>query len=203
MKILIVGRGPSAITTPIDYDLYDLVIRLKQCRPGKANNEKCDIVVFNDLEVHTMPHQYDVCKHLSTLKEIWFINPKELSLSRKDLICNDPRIKNKLPIIQMNNEAIHSRVKIYGFKQKEYPRVSTGLACIIETINKYTEDTIYIAGFDNLVDNVDVGEYDNPDRKNGWPSSKSGLGRGHDLNREHQVIKTLITQERIYVLKSC
>lgn len=158
MNILLVGRGPSAPQT-VDAEAYDLVIKLKQCRSGR-----CDVVVFAADELISYPeNEYDIFPDPPvSLREIWYFDMFDMGFRTTE------RMHQRLSHLKFHkicNEAIDDAGSMYGFRLREYPRFTTGMATIVETLRQYPNATVSLVGFDNLVHDTNIGEFDHPNRK--------------------------------------
>lgn len=191
-NILVVGRGPSAYRKPIPEDNYDIIVKLKICNCNNPKiSKRCDILVLYANELYD-PHcqNYDVHEHKDKIKHILYFNPFNKSIHT----MNHPKTYG-MKIKQMNQDYLNSQSLKYGFKYIERrfrntpnynpsPRLSTGLATILYLLKEYSNYNIFLLGFDNLVNNTRVGEFDNP---YAFPTE------AHDVHLEHQVLTKLLS----------
>jgi hypothetical protein len=194
--ILIIGRGPSALTTSANESRYDRVIRLKQCRCDAHGSSRCDILVFADIELYYQRNEYDVFRCLRDVNEIWYFNMFNRGEGDETFIANDPELlRARVRMHQIDNEYLASVASPHGFERTCYPRLTTGMAAIVEALRVFPKHRIDLVGFDNLVNDADVGEFDHPERKNGW--SPTGVTtQTHNLHMEHRMLKGLVAKTR-------
>lgn len=199
-KVLLIGRGPSALLKP-DFSSYDLVIRLKQCWCKNEIKNRCDILVFNADEWITHPDgEYDIfqdCyKHID---EVWYFDMFDLgSIQTKNEHMK--AILNQIKCHKICNYNINIIGKKYGFNLTKPPRFTTGMAAIIEVLRIYSDSYIDLIGFDNIVQNTNLGEFDHSERKVGW--TPNGYVEIHNINMEHMLLKDLVKKhEKLNVLQ--
>ncbi len=188
MKILIMGRGPSAYKSSSlrDIDQYDLVVKLKMCNCQVDKSKRCDIIVFYahelNVEKETLKH-YNQCKHLN--KHILIFNP--LYEPIREVFHNDYK---DVYVETINNDMIKRWAKAFGFNWNIPPRFTTGMATILHFLHIFPKSTIYLTGFDNLVHNKEHGHFDDPMIK---------TTSFHSVEKEHTLLNHLIKNYDIKV----
>ena len=179
MKILIIGRGPSAYKKKVNESEYDLIVKLKICNCDDPNvSNRCDILVLYANELFTDGQNYDVDRHIDKIKYILYFNP----FDKPSRTMNHVKTHGT-ELRVMSNEYLKRQSECYGFKYNESPRIQTGAATILHFLNKYPKATISLLGFDNMVNNVKLGEFDNI---SALPSD------AHDIPKEHEMLKLLL-----------
>jgi hypothetical protein len=179
-RILIVGRGPSAYSNniQINENVYDVVVKLKMCNCNHDLSKKCDILVFyaNELNVEkvTMSHYLKCKKHN---KHILIFNPFSIPISNMlNKETQDTFVET------MNNNYLKKISIEHGFKFTSDPRFTTGLATILHCLHNYPNHDMDIIGFDNLVNNIDTGHFDNKSHR---------VTGHHSIEMEHKLLNSL------------
>jgi len=191
-NMLVIGRGPSAYRKPIPENDYDIIVKLKICHCDDPTiSKRCDILVLYANELFD-PHcqYYDVHKHKHKIKHILYFNP----FNKSTHTMNHPKTYG-MKIKQMNQDYLNMQSVKYGLKYVEdnlkntsnynpSPRLSTGLATILYLLKEYSKYNIYLIGFDNLVNDTHLGEFDNP---YAFPTE------AHDIHKEHKILQQLLS----------
>jgi hypothetical protein len=187
-KTLIIGRGPSAYATKLKVQ-FDRIIKLKKTNVLRNTDalDKCDILVFYGDEIKNNYPEYKTDLERTLYKEIWIFD----AFSKYPEFKLKEQYAHNVPIRVMNNEFIKNYIKGTGLEWSSYPRLTTGMATIIQAVQMY-RNPIYIKGFDNIVNNANVGEFDNLSRL----TNKSA----HSIHLEHKMLNKLIQQGRVKIV---
>lgn len=145
MKVCVVGHGPSLKGAKLgkQIDACDKVVRLKNCQMLLAephNYGKKTDVMCSSTEVMTNMHKVKA-------SEYWGA-PKALTHNQARIENFRRRVKGEVLVFQELMDLWNAFFLELGGKHKN---VSTGLAAVIISLDRYKPDTVVLAGFDKVL----------------------------------------------------
>jgi len=158
-------------------DSHDYVIRLKASSKvigSKDYGSKCDVLCASTEVMGLFFKQ--------SAKEYWAY-PKKGDYDRRQAIHVIEKLEKPVMIPLVFSNYWNSRFRQMG---GQHPNVSTGMAAILFSINRYKPRLIRLAGFDTLL---------NPDlpfsRNDQIPITGLGAKAGHDWKKENELLNIL------------
>ena len=148
-------------------------------------SKRCNVIVFYAGELHVPRHAYyDVHRHKDKIDYVLMFDPQDNGNKITHPKTDGMQIK------QMDTKYLNQQSVEYGFRTCENnnqkgPFFSTGMATIIWFLKEYPDYEIDLIGFDNIVHNIVVGEFDNP---------TVGQWDQHDFGKEHKLLQTLLSK---------
>ena len=183
MNVVIVGHGPSLKGAGLGekIDACDKVVRLKNCFMLLA--EKHDYGTRTDV----------MCSSTEVLPTLTKVKAKEYWGYPKRGTFNQARIDWLSRAVEYAPVRVPLRVcNFWNYFFIElggrHPNVSTGMGAMVIALDQFKPETLYLAGFDNVIDPVIKGY------KSTVPTAFNDGGKkdtGHDWETEHKMLPYL------------
>lgn len=181
VSIIIVGHGPSLKGAKLGRKIDEQrVVRLKNC--SGLLSEKEDYGSRTDV----MCSSTEVTHHLPKVKaEEYWCYPKKGFYDERNIFKLKRQVSGKVIVPQNECNVWNEVFRGMGAK---HPCVSTGMAAIIIALELTHPKTLYLAGFDKVLDPKSEGYVSTVPT----PFNKGGSAdTGHDWQKEHELLKFL------------